>query len=210
MLISFGGMRKKYGMDIKGIIHVGGHFGEEMREYISEGIKNIIVFEPLSKNFEVLGKNCQNLNANIYGHQVALGSEEKTVEMDISSNNGLSSSILKPKKHLTQYKDILFNDRETVEVKLLDNFDTQDFNFLNMDVQGYELEVLKGGKETLKKVDYVYCEVNRDEVYENNAYIEEIDDYLAEFNFKRVVVSWDGDTWGDALYIKQNVNQRII
>ena len=55
MLISFGGMRKKYGMDIKGIIHVGGHFGEEMREYISEGIKNIIVFEPLSKNFEVLG-----------------------------------------------------------------------------------------------------------------------------------------------------------
>ena len=30
-----------------------------------------------------------------------------------------------------------------------------------MDVQGYELEVLKGGLETLKQVDYVYCEVNR-------------------------------------------------
>ena len=37
-----------------------------------------------------------------------------------------------------------------------------------MDVQGYELEVLKGGLETLKQVDYVYCEVN---MYENNAYM---------------------------------------
>lgn len=203
MLISFGRMKKKYGMDIRGIIHVGGHFGEEMREYISEGIKDIIIFEPLSKNFEVLSKNCANLNANINGHQVALGSEEKTVEMYISSNDGLSSSILKPKVHLTQYKDILFNERETVEVKLLDSFDTKDFNFLNMDVQGYELEVLKGGSKTLEHVDYVYCEVNRDEVYEGNAYIEEIDEFLSKYGMSRVETDWEGGIWGDALYIKK-------
>ena len=57
---------------------------------------------------------------------------------------------------------------EEVEVHLLDEYDCKDYNFINMDVQGYELEVLKGGTKVLEKVDYVYCEVNRDEVYEGN------------------------------------------
>lgn len=75
-----------------------------------------------------------------------------------------------------------------------------------MDVQGYELEVLKGGSSTLQYIDYLYCEVNRNEVYEGNAYIQELDDYLFSYNMKRVETSWwdDGD-WGDALYIKEKV-----
>lgn len=190
-------------MDIKGIIHVGGHFGEEIREYVSNNINNIVIFEPSSSNFSVLEKNVSGLNANIQGYQVALGSAESKLEMYISSNDGLSSSLLKPKKHLTQYTNITFEEKELVEVKTLDSYSFTNYNFINMDVQGYELEVLKGGVETLKNVDYVYCEVNRDEVYENNAYVEEIDQFLSEYNMERVEVDWQGETWGDALYIKK-------
>ena len=74
-----------------------------------------------------------------------------------------------------------------------------------MDVQGYELEVLKGGTKTLEKVDYVYCEVNRDEVYENNAYVEELDEFLKGYNMERVMTSWEGQIWGDALYVRKNL-----
>ena len=202
MLISFNQIKRKYNMNITGIVHVGGHHGEEIEDYINEGIQNIIIFEPLLNNFEILQKKCEKLNADIVGHQIALGSEKKIVEMYVSSNDALSSSILKPKIHLTQYTDILFDEKETVEVNLLDNYETDNCNFLNMDVQGYELEVLKGGIKTLENIDYVYCEVNRDEVYENNAYIEDIDKFLSDLNFERVVVEWTGETWGDALYIK--------
>ena len=202
MLISFNQIKRKYNMNITGIVHVGGHHGEEIEDYINEGIQNIIVFEPLLDNFQILQKKCEKLNADIVGHQIALGSEKKIVEMYVSSNDALSSSILKPKIHLTQYTDILFDEKETVEVNLLDNYETDNCNFLNMDVQGYELEVLKGGIKTLENIDYVYCEVNRDEVYENNAYIEDIDKFLSDLNFERVVVEWTGETWGDALYIK--------
>ena len=66
----------------------------------------------------------------------------------------------------------------------------------------YELEVLKGGTRTLEHVHYVYCEVNRDEVYENNAYVEEIDEFLSDYGMERVETDWAGDIWGDALYIK--------
>lgn len=189
-------------MNITGIIHVGAHYGEEIPEYISNGISDIIVFEPLSECFDVLSQKSLNLNANIEGHQVALGSYKGTALMHLSDNQQQSSSILKPKVHLTHHPHVKFQGNEEVEVNLLDNFDTKKYNFLNMDVQGYELEVLKGSIETLKHIDYVYCEVNRDEVYEGNAYVEEIDDFLFNYEMKRVETSWIGEIWGDALYIK--------
>jgi FkbM family methyltransferase len=192
-------------MNIKGIIHIGAHHGQEVEDYINSGIQDIIMFEPLSYNFEVLEKNLRDANANISAHQVALGNEEKMVSMYLSDNEQMSSSILKPKKHLQNHPTVHFNGVEEVEMKRLDSFseETSNFNFINMDVQGYELEVLKGGAETLNHVDYVYCEVNRDEVYENNAYIEELDDYLANYNMERVETDWSGGIWGDALYVRK-------
>jgi FkbM family methyltransferase len=203
MLLSFTGLRKKYNMDVKGIIHVGAHYGEEISEYVDNGIQDIVVFEPLSECFDVLLNKVMDLNANIEGHQVALGSAPGTATMYLSDNEKQSSSILKPKVHLTHHPHVKFNGTEEVEVDLLDNFDTKDYNFLNMDVQGYELEVLKGATETLKHVDYVYCEVNRDEVYEGNAYVEELDEFLSTYGMERVETSWEGQIWGDALYIKK-------
>ena len=202
MLLSFTQLRKKYSMHIKGVIHVGAHYGEEIYEYVNNGIQEIILFEPLSDCFDVIQKKLFDINANIEGHQVALGSTVGTATMYLSDNERQSSSILKPKVHLTHHPHVKFDGTEEVEVDFLDNFDTKDFNFLNMDVQGYELEVLKGAVETLKHVDYVYCEVNRDELYEGNAYIQEIDEFLSNYGMIRVETSWEGDLWGDALYIK--------
>ena len=205
MLFSFRNIQEKYNMDIKGIIHIGAHRGQEISDYIDGGVQDIILFEPLSTNFEILAENLAEMNANISGHQVALGNEEKKVTMYLSNNEQMSSSILKPKKHLQNHPTVLFEGTEEVEMMRLDSYsdETEGYNFINMDVQGYELEVLKGGAETLNHVDYVYCEVNRDEVYENNAYIEELDEYLVVYNMERVETVWSGGIWGDALYIRR-------
>lgn len=202
MLISFSEIIKKYNTNITGIIHIGAHYGEEICDYIANGVSDIILFEPLSDNFNILEKNVKNLNANIVGHQVALGSTPGNATMYVSSNEKQSSSILKPKVHLTHHPNVSFPSTEIVEVKTLDQFETSNFNFINMDVQGYELEVLKGASKTLTHIDYVYCEVNRDEVYENNAFIEQIDEYLSHYNLIRVETDWGGQIWGDALYIR--------
>jgi len=191
-------------MDIKGIVHIGAHYGEEIQEYVNNGIQNITLFEPLSNNFDILSERLENINADIQGYQTALGSEKGTAVMYLSSNESQSSSILKPKEHLDLHPDVIFNGTEEVEVDLLDNFDIRGSNFINIDVQGYELEVFKGGKETLKNIDYIYCEVNRGEMYEGNPMIEELDEYLGEYGFERVETHWPADyyKWGDALYIK--------
>jgi FkbM family methyltransferase len=203
MLLSFTGLRKKYNMDVKGIIHIGGHYGEEIDEYVRNGIQEIVIFEPLSDSFDVLCENIKDLNANIIAHQVALGPEETVATMYVSDNEKQSSSLLKPKVHITHHPHVKFPETEEVEVKVLDDFNYNKYNFINMDVQGYELEVLKGAKKTLENVDYVYCEVNRDEVYEGNAYVEELDEFLSQYNMERVETSWEGQIWGDALYIRK-------
>jgi len=205
MLLSFSQLYKKYKFNIKGIIHIGAHYGEEIPEYIHYGIQDIVLFEPLTSNFNVLSERVKDLNANIEGHQLALGNDNKKVSMYLSSNEQQSSSILKPKIHLTHHPNVTFDGVEEVDMVKLDDFSYTKYNFINMDVQGYELEVLKGATETLKNIDYVYCEVNRDEVYENNAYVEEIDEFLSSYDMKRVETSWEGKIWGDALYIREKL-----
>lgn len=206
-LMNFNKIKEQYKLDIKGVVHIGAHHGDEVLDYIRNGIQDITLFEPLSENFKILEKNLSDVNANINAYQVALGSEEKVVKMYVSSNDAQSSSILKPKEHLNQYSHITFEkSEEEVEVKTLDSFDIQNANFINIDVQGYELEVFKGGKKTLERIDYIYSEVNRDEMYEGNTFIEELDEFLSDYGFSRVETHWPDPKkvgWGDALYIKE-------
>jgi len=180
---------------IKGVIHVGGHVGEEIPLYLNYDW-GVVIFEPQ--------KNCFDKILNhpkVQKFNVALGSEKKNVELHLASNNE-SSSILAPKMHLIEHPHISFNSKITVEQNLLDNYDTKDYNFLNLDVQGYELEVLKGSEKTLKHVDYIYTEVNTKHLYENCVLLNELDEWLNSKGFKRVAVSMTQFNWGDALYVK--------
>lgn len=189
-------------MNIRGVIHIGAHYGEEVPEYIKNGISEIHLFEPLSENYKILRNNLQDLKINLTTHNCALGNKNERVTMFVSDNERQSSSILSPKDHLTHHPNVRFPTTEEVLVTTLDSQEIENCNFINMDVQGYELEVLRGATKTLEHVDYVYCEVNRAEVYENNAFVEEIDEFLLQYDMIRVETDWAGEIWGDALYVR--------
>ena len=208
MLISFANLKQKYDMNIKGVIHIGAHFGEEVKDYIDNGIDEMIFFEPLTESIKVLEENLSYYagEANISIFPYALGNEEKEVEMYVSNCDRMCSSVLKPKVVLEQYPNITFNDREVVEMIRLDDAEIkfEKYNFLNIDVQGYELEVLRGGEKTLNGIDYIYTEINNAEVYENTPHVDELDKFLEPYGFARVETDWSGITWGDGLYVKEN------
>lgn len=189
----------KYKKPIQGVIHVGAHFGEEYNSYIRNGIYEIHFFEASRKNYEKLisqvGVSC------VYNY--ALGSQEGEAELFVeSSNQGQSNSLLEPLLHLKQYPQIVFNQREKVNIRRLDYFEIYTCNFLNMDVQGFELEVLKGGEKTIEKFDYIYSEVNRAETYKHCAQIHQLDEFLLSKGFRRVETLWSGGIWGDALWVR--------
>jgi len=202
MLLDFNDLIKKFNMNITGVIHIGAHYGQEHELYIKQGIKNIVYFEPLTKNFEILKSNVGDESILF---NCALGNENKNIEMFVeSANNGMSSSILEPKLHTEQYPHIVFNDKEVVEMRRLDDidFNFNGYNFINIDVQGYELEVFKGSENTLKNIDYIISEINRDELYKNCSKIDELKKFLEPWGFQLVEQNWEGGTWGDGLFIK--------
>ena len=203
MLLDFNRLVEKYQMDIRGVIHIGAHHGQEHYLYKQNNIKNVIYFEPLESNFKTLKNNIKD-DAILYNF--ALGNDEKTIEMFVESDNqGQSSSILEPMLHTKQYPNIVFDKKEQVIMKKLDNFDCnlESYNFINIDVQGYELEVFKGSSKTLNNIDYIIAEINRDELYKDCAKVDELKEFLGQYGFELVEESWDGGTWGDGLFIKK-------
>ena len=192
----------RFNLSINGVIHIGAHVGGEYSIYKELQIKNMLFFEPLKHTFEKLKKNVGN---EVVLHNIALGNKVGKGTMYVEyDNDSQSSSLLEPCLHTKQYPDIVFNDKIEVSIDKLDNikYTKQDYNFINIDVQGYELEVFKGATDSLKDIDYIMAEVNRDELYKKCVIVEELDTYLLQFGFKRVITDWAGGTWGDALYIK--------
>ena len=71
MYIDIKTLALKYNMNINGVIHIGGHVGEEYKTYIDLGIKKQIWFEPLQTSFDTLVENVCNYkidSTNIYKH----------------------------------------------------------------------------------------------------------------------------------------------
>ncbi|MEO7048913.1 MAG: FkbM family methyltransferase [Ferruginibacter sp.] len=204
MLLNFLELVDKYNIHVKGCVSIGGHFGEEYEDYIEAGIKKIVFIEPCNDSFNILnvrlgGKDGVTLIKCACGEI-----EEERVMYTGSQNEGQSNSLLKMEKHLQIHKGITLPTTEMVQVKRLDNLgvkDDLDFKLLVMDCQGFEGQILKGATETLKHIDYVYTEANKDEVYSGNTRIEELDSLLHEFT--RVETgTWVGNMWTDCFYVR--------
>tara|TARA_B100001248_G_scaffold221255_1_gene177379 strand:+ start:190 stop:831 length:642 start_codon:yes stop_codon:yes gene_type:complete len=213
MYINLNKIIDDYKIKIKGVIHVGAHKGEEIFSYYKNNIKDIILIEAnkkLHKNlkFKKFFYNTflkMNINLEIFA---AYSSDDKFLNFNIM-NNSQSSSILNLKTHKDLYPSIQIKEKSKVQTKTLDSlfenkFDIKKYNFINMDIQGSELEALKGSTNILNKIDAIYTEINFDELYVNCARADQIDNFLSNFNFERVLTKTpEHHTWGDALYIKK-------
>jgi FkbM family methyltransferase len=203
MIISLDKVLKDYNLKINGVLHIGAHWGQEYQEYLDNGIKDVIFFEPIESNYKKLrelmpmGVRCEN---------IALGNETGQKNMYVeTANGGMSCSVLEPGTHLTSYPNITFDLRESVRMDKLDNIDFERtrFDMINIDVQGYELEVFKGAVKTLPFIKLIYTEVNTNEVYKGCCLMVDIDNFLRDFGFRRVLESFPlSPTWGDAIYIR--------
>jgi FkbM family methyltransferase len=203
MILNLHELSKKYELKIDGVIHIGAHFGEEHETYKSMGIDKIVYFEPVKKTFEVLKERI--VGAELYN--LALGNKNDFLEMYVEDEDKFGcSSLLEPSDNYNGHAT--FSKKELVEVKTLDFFNFTGYNFLNIDVQGYEYEVLEGSIETLKKVDYIMCEINRNTTekkldYINAKTVDKLTNFLNNFGFVLVEENWAGISWGDGFYIKK-------
>ncbi len=211
MFLSLKKIIKDYNLNIKGVIHIGAHKGEELFSYLKNDINNVILIEANNDLIKYLKLkkilyNFFSMKIDIFNF-IAYNEKDQYLELKITSNTQ-SSSILNLKKHKILYPKIVKKKKMLVRTEKIDNIfqnnlSIKNYNFINIDIQGAELKALQGCTKILKKIDAIYTEINFEELYEDCVIAQELDDFLKKFNFKRVLTNTPQDpSWGDALYIK--------
>lgn len=81
-----------------------------------------------------------------------------------------SSSIRKPKNHLKEFKHVEFPKKMMVKTISLDDVcqqqDIHHIDFIWADIQGAEIDMIKGGQRTLSTTRFLLTEYSNNELYE--------------------------------------------
>jgi 2-O-methyltransferase len=105
-----------------------------------------------------------------------------------------SGSIRKPKDHLVRFPGITFDQTITVPVRTLDSWCAEhgidEIDFLWMDVQGAEMDVVQGGQVALRRTRFVLTEYSTVELYEGQARLRKLLRALTDF---QVMARYPGD-----------------
>ncbi|GIV44037.1 MAG: methyltransferase [Bacteroidia bacterium] len=209
MLMNLRDLCVKYRFVPKGVIHVGAHKAEENTIYERLGIQNVVWIEGNPDLFNHLKQNFNKKGNQIFNYLVS-DIDDKEYSFNIT-NNGESSSIFELGTHQEKHPHIFVTEKRVLKSKTLktiiseNDIDMNEFDFLNLDIQGAELLALKGLGEQISNIKFIYTEVNVDHLYKDCALVGEIDDYLKQFGFERVetnILNQYG--WGDAFYIKSH------
>ena len=155
--------------NIKTIIDIGANKGQFSiaARYVFPNSK-IISFEPLitpAKKYCKLFKN----DKNVYFYRSAIGVEKKHALINVSSKNDSSSILPIGKKQISIFPGTEKSHTEKIQIAPLTNFIQMDELvgpiFVKIDVQGYELEVLKSCVNIINQFDYIYVECSFIELY---------------------------------------------
>ncbi len=175
-------------------IDVGAHKGEFLSYILNLKYKKIYCFEPQKNVFKILKKNFKN-NKKIEFYNIGLAHKKSKFafyENKLTSTSTFSkykSSFFLKLKNFILKSDNFYNNKYMIKTKKLDEiFLSKKINniFLKIDVEGFELNVLKGAKKLLfKKVKYVLIEKHFFQLYENNS-TNKVDLFLKKNNFRLI------------------------
>jgi FkbM family methyltransferase len=113
-------------------------------------------------------------DARWFVHELALGSEPGSLPM-FATVDSQSSSLLEPAASNEHYTFLAGGWSSVVKVKRLDDVDLHPGPLMvKLDVQGFELSVLEGSPETLKRTSVVEAELSLVRLYERQAMIEDV------------------------------------
>jgi 2-O-methyltransferase len=132
-------------------------------------------------------------------HEIAIGAANGTAEFYASGGQNLaagyemqggwdmSGSLRKPTGHLEEHPGITFENKFPVIIQTLDDWYIKNLNgnidFIWADVQGAELDLIKGGLHTFQNhTRYFYTEYSNKELYEGQINLDQILEQLTNFD----------------------------
>ena len=178
-------------LDCKILIDVGSHKGEFLRSFLDiNKIHKFYCFEPQIEVFKVLKKEFKN-NKKVKLHNFALGESQGKKKIYISNLTSLSTmSKFDDKSFWLKFKNLMVGDKKRsnlvsmIKQKKIDMIFKKislKKSFLKIDVEGYELNVLKGCEKKIKEISYVLVESHTFSQYHNKFNL--VNEFLNNNNF---------------------------
>lgn len=200
----------------KGVLHIGAHRGSERFVYDWLG-KEVTWIESNPKIFKELEKNLIEFKYQKSYEALLHSKNGEIVDFFLSSNDNASSSIYDFSKDFKDNKLFFQNKKRKIamtgKIKLrtctLDDLilkydiDIKKFNHWIIDVQGAELDVLKGAINSLKFCDSITVEVSTENFYEKGSKYDDVKKFLKDKNFK--VIKDPKRNHEDVVFIKNNL-----
>lgn len=200
------------------IVEAGAHHGTDTKAMSLQWPKGTIhAFEPRS---DVYKKLCAYISQckNVRTYPFALGEYNGIALFHLSSTSPTyssnptlhdgQSSLFSPIKEVWPkdwVTDILFLSQVTVPVVTLDSWaqqnNIQNIDFLWLDVQGPECQILRASPNILKTVKAIKTEFSREPLYEGTVPFAEYKSWLETQGF--VCVEEDAGFHGDAIFIRR-------
>ena len=135
----------------------------------------VVAFEPDKLHYECLVKNVPE---DVETHQLAIGAEEKMISLS--------------EDDFTQSKRVV--GEGTIPMITIDSLGIDDIDLIKIDVEGFEMEVLKGAEKTLGNVQYIMIELNNNTKRYGSSNLE-IEKYLDKKGFKILIKAWPDVVW---------------
>lgn len=179
-------VKAEIGKDDIVIYDIGGHIGTWTVLAKSIFLKSKVhVFEPLAIHWKELEENVNNI-PDVFLEKCALGNKAEVIKMHVASNSD-SSSFLPLTENIRNEFGQVQTDEVGIEVVRLDDYirtkGIRTPDVIKIDVQGFELEVLKGATTILSHAKYLIIEVSFIELYEFQPLFSEVTAFLRDHGF---------------------------
>ena len=204
MLISVSDLVKFWGVKPNNVLHIGAHHAEELEAYTSHHWNRVTWVEAQPDKVDFLRKKLPAHHKLI--HAAVWNERDISLNLKVMTNTE-STSLLNLGTHASEHPSVRLSHFIPIKTQVLSDIiplnDTPDL--IALDIQGAELKALEGFGSRIGDVRWIYCEVNKDYLYEGCCLVTDLDSYLKKYGFKRVATRWTYHGWGDALFVQENL-----
>lgn len=176
--------------NIELVLDVGandGGYGRHLRKIGYE--KDIISFEPLSDAHKLLITSAMGDSRWHVAPQMAIGEFDGEITINIAGNSTSSSILNMESQHEDAAPQSRYIGSEQIPIHKLDTFAhplllSHSNIFLKIDTQGYEMQVLEGGKNLLNRISGVQVEMSLIPLYHGQRLYLDVIGYLTSLGFE--------------------------
>lgn len=185
------GLFHNLGWAPKGVLHIGAWDAWEAKQYAHYCGGNSVFLEANPKSYERFRNEIEQFGQKIY-NLAAWNVDDLDMELYCPPANPDSSSLIQ------QGGDVVMTKSITIQTLFeRENLDFSNFDLLNIDTEGAELQVLEGIGDNIKKFTYIIIEVTD----LGSDFEKQVDEYIQSKGFEFVK---------DSTHHKSSVNGKMF